>query len=56
MMISGGDAAFRTYNLFRNFPGLARRQWNDAAPKPHEIEGANLANARTDQGGGRRCR
>ena len=35
-----------TYNLFRNFPGLARRQWNDAAPKPHEIEGANLANAR----------
>ena len=46
MMISGGDAAFRTYNLFRNFPTLARRQWNDAAPKPDEIEGANLANAR----------
>src|SRR5688572_19200492 len=46
MMISGGDAAFRTYNLFRNFPALARRQWNDAAPKPHEIEGANLVNAR----------
>jgi 2,4-dienoyl-CoA reductase-like NADH-dependent reductase (Old Yellow Enzyme family) len=46
MMISGGDAAYRTYNLFRNFPALARRQWNDAAPKPHEIEGANLANAR----------
>jgi 2,4-dienoyl-CoA reductase-like NADH-dependent reductase (Old Yellow Enzyme family) len=46
MMISGGDAAYRTYNLFRNFPALARRQWNDASPKPHEIEGANLANAR----------
>jgi len=45
-MISGGDAAYRTYNLFRTLPALARRQWNDAAPKPHEIEGANLANAR----------
>ena len=46
MMISGGEAAYRTYNLFRNFPDLARRQWNDAAPKPDAIEGANLANAR----------
>ena len=45
-MISGGDAAFRTYLLFRNFPALARRQWNEAAPKPDEIEGANLADAR----------
>jgi 2,4-dienoyl-CoA reductase-like NADH-dependent reductase (Old Yellow Enzyme family) len=45
-MISSGDAAFRTYQLFRNFPSVARRQWNESAPKPHEIEGANLADAR----------
>ena len=45
-MISSGEPAFRTYLLFRTLPALARRQWNDAAPKPHEIEGANLANAR----------
>jgi 2,4-dienoyl-CoA reductase-like NADH-dependent reductase (Old Yellow Enzyme family) len=45
-MISSGDAAFRTYLLFRNFPEVARRQWNDAAPKPNEIEGANLPDAR----------
>src|SRR5687767_4269239 len=45
-MISGGDQAFRTYSLFRNFPALARRQWNDAAPKPDEIEGSNLADTR----------
>ena len=45
-MISGGDQAFRTYQLFRNFPAIARRQWNDAAPKPNEIEGANLADSR----------
>jgi 2,4-dienoyl-CoA reductase-like NADH-dependent reductase (Old Yellow Enzyme family) len=45
-MISAGDEAFRTYQLFRNFPSLARRQWNDAAPKPEEIEGANLPDAR----------
>ncbi|MGH9310976.1 MAG: NADH:flavin oxidoreductase, partial [Vicinamibacterales bacterium] len=45
-MISAGDQAFRTYQLFRNFPSLARRQWNDAAPKPQEIEGANLPDAR----------
>jgi 2,4-dienoyl-CoA reductase-like NADH-dependent reductase (Old Yellow Enzyme family) len=45
-MISSGEAAYRTYTLFRNFPDLARRQWNEAAPKPDEIEGANLADAR----------
>jgi 2,4-dienoyl-CoA reductase-like NADH-dependent reductase (Old Yellow Enzyme family) len=45
-MISSGDAAFQTYMLFRKFPALARRQWNDAAPKPNEIEGALLADAR----------
>jgi 2,4-dienoyl-CoA reductase-like NADH-dependent reductase (Old Yellow Enzyme family) len=45
-MISGGDEAYRTYQLFRNFPSVARRQWNDAAPKPERIEGANLADAR----------
>jgi 2,4-dienoyl-CoA reductase (NADPH2) len=45
-MISAGEAAFRTYRLFRSFPDLARRQWNDAAPPPDKIEGANLSNAR----------
>ena len=40
------SAAFRTYLLFKNFPELARRQWNEAAPKPDEIEGQNLADAR----------
>jgi 2,4-dienoyl-CoA reductase (NADPH2) len=45
-MISGGDGAYRTYRLFRNFPELARRQWNEAAPPPDQIEGANLSNAR----------
>ena len=45
-MLSSGDTALRTYTLFRNFPSVARQQWNDAAPKPHEIEGANLADAR----------
>jgi 2,4-dienoyl-CoA reductase (NADPH2) len=45
-MISGGEQAFRNYLLFRTLPDLARRQWNDAAPKPHEIEGQNLPEAR----------
>jgi 2,4-dienoyl-CoA reductase (NADPH2) len=45
-MISGGDDAFQTYLLFRNFPALARRQWNNAAPKPDAIEGANLGDSR----------
>ena len=45
-LISNGETAFRTYLLFRNLPELARRQWNDAAPKPDEIEGQNLADAR----------
>ena len=45
-LISSGESAFRTYLLFRNLPELARRQWNDAAPKPEEIEGQNLPDAR----------
>jgi len=45
-MISSGDRAFRNYLLFRSTPALARRQWNDAAPKPNEIEGALLPDAR----------
>jgi 2,4-dienoyl-CoA reductase (NADPH2) len=45
-MISSGDRAFRTYLLFRSVPRLARRQWQDAAPKPDEIEGALLQDAR----------
>lgn len=45
-MISGGDAALRTYHLFRTFPSLARRQWNAAAPPADAIEGANLPDAR----------
>ena len=49
-MLSGGDRAFRNYLLFRNLPGLARRQWNDAAPAPNLIEGANLPDARRVKG------
>jgi 2,4-dienoyl-CoA reductase-like NADH-dependent reductase (Old Yellow Enzyme family) len=45
-MISSGDRTLRNYLLFRNLPGFARRQWNDAAPAPAEIEGANLPDAR----------
>jgi 2,4-dienoyl-CoA reductase (NADPH2) len=45
-LISNGERAFRTYQLFRNLPDLARRQWNDAAPPAGEIEGQNLADAR----------
>jgi 2,4-dienoyl-CoA reductase-like NADH-dependent reductase (Old Yellow Enzyme family) len=45
-LISGGDAAFRNYLLFRNFPSIARRQWNDAAPPPDRIEGFNLPDSR----------
>ena len=45
-LLPGGEPAFRTYLLFKNFPDLARRQWNDAAPKPDGIEGQNLADAR----------
>ena len=46
MISGGGDQAFRTYLLFRNLPDLARRQWNEAAPKPDEIEGQLLPDAR----------
>ena len=45
-LISGGESAFRTYLLFRNLPELARRQWNEAAPPPDQIEGQNLPDAR----------
>jgi len=46
MISGGGDQALRTYLLFRNLPGLARRQWNKAAPPPDQIEGQNLPDAR----------
>jgi 2,4-dienoyl-CoA reductase-like NADH-dependent reductase (Old Yellow Enzyme family) len=45
-MISAGDLAFRNYLLFRSLPGVARRQWVDAGPRPENIEGANLPDAR----------
>jgi 2,4-dienoyl-CoA reductase-like NADH-dependent reductase (Old Yellow Enzyme family) len=45
-VISAGDRAFRNYLLFRTAPDLARRQWQDAAPKPNEIEGQLLPDAR----------
>jgi 2,4-dienoyl-CoA reductase-like NADH-dependent reductase (Old Yellow Enzyme family) len=45
-MLSSGTTTARVYKLFRDLPDLARRQWNDAAPKPAEIEGANLPDAR----------
>jgi 2,4-dienoyl-CoA reductase-like NADH-dependent reductase (Old Yellow Enzyme family) len=49
-LISSGERAFRNYLLFRNMPGLVRRQWNAAAPSPHAIEGANLPDARRVRG------
>ena len=45
-MISSGEGAFRNYLLFRNFPALARNQWNHAAPPPDQIEGLNLPDSR----------
>jgi 2,4-dienoyl-CoA reductase (NADPH2) len=45
-MISSGDLAFRNYLLFRTTPDLARHQWQKTVPKPEEIEGINLPDAR----------
>src|SRR6188508_3648628 len=45
-MISSGDLAFRNYLIFRSLPGYARRQWIDAGPRPENIEGQNLPDAR----------
>jgi 2,4-dienoyl-CoA reductase-like NADH-dependent reductase (Old Yellow Enzyme family) len=45
-MISSGDGAFRNYLLFRNTPDLVRREWQKTVPKPEEIEGLNLPDAR----------
>lgn len=45
-LLSNGQSAFRTYLFFRNLPAIARRQWNEAAPRPNEIEGQNLPDAR----------
>ena len=49
-MISSGERGLRNYLLFRKTPELARKRWNDAAPKPDEIEGQLLP------GGARRSR
>ena len=45
-MISSGDGAFRNYLMFRTTPDLARREWQKTVPKPEEIEGLNLPDAR----------
>jgi 2,4-dienoyl-CoA reductase-like NADH-dependent reductase (Old Yellow Enzyme family) len=45
-VIPSGEAAFRTYLLFRNLPEIARHQWNAAAPPLDQIEGVNLPDAR----------
>jgi 2,4-dienoyl-CoA reductase (NADPH2) len=45
-MISSGDRGLLNYLLFRKVPDLARKRWNDAAPKPDEIEGQLLPEAR----------
>ena len=45
-MISSGDGAFRNYLLFRTTPDLARHAWQTTVPKPEEIEGLNLPDAR----------
>jgi 2,4-dienoyl-CoA reductase-like NADH-dependent reductase (Old Yellow Enzyme family) len=45
-VISAGDRAFRNYLIMRSLPDLVRKQWQNAAPKPEEIEGQNLPDAR----------
>jgi 2,4-dienoyl-CoA reductase-like NADH-dependent reductase (Old Yellow Enzyme family) len=46
-MISSGERTFMNFLLFRGVTGqLARRQWNQAAGDPDEIEGLNRPNAR----------
>jgi 2,4-dienoyl-CoA reductase-like NADH-dependent reductase (Old Yellow Enzyme family) len=45
-MISSGDTAFRNYLMFRTTPALVRREWQKTVPKPEEIEGLNLPDAR----------
>jgi 2,4-dienoyl-CoA reductase-like NADH-dependent reductase (Old Yellow Enzyme family) len=45
-MISSGDTAFRNYLLFRTTPDLARTAWQRTVPKPEDIEGLNLPDAR----------
>jgi 2,4-dienoyl-CoA reductase-like NADH-dependent reductase (Old Yellow Enzyme family) len=45
-MISSGDGAFRNYLMFRTTPDLVRREWQKTVPKPEEIEGLNLPDAR----------
>ena len=45
-MISGGEAAFRNYLLFRTAPGVARHEWQKTVPDPDHIEGLNLPDAR----------
>jgi len=50
-ILSSGDRAFRNYLIFRSLPQIARRQWNEAAPTPNQIEGALLPDARRVKGG-----
>jgi len=45
-MVSSGDRGLLNFLLFRKVPDLARKRWNDAAPKPDEIEGQLLPEAR----------
>ena len=46
-MISNGERTFANFLLFHGVSGiLARRQWNEAAGPPDEIEGKNLPDAR----------
>ena len=46
-MISNGERTFANFLLFRGVSGqFARRQWNQAAGPPSEIEGKNLPDAR----------
>ena len=45
-MISNGERTFANFLLFKGAPTLARRQWNEAAGPPDQIEGKNLPDAR----------
>jgi 2,4-dienoyl-CoA reductase (NADPH2) len=45
-MISNGERTLTNFVLFNTLGPLARRQWNEAAGPPDQIEGKNLPDAR----------
>jgi 2,4-dienoyl-CoA reductase (NADPH2) len=45
-MISSGERTYLNFRLFKEASAFVRRQWNDAAGPPDQIEGINLGDAR----------